>query len=221
MSKFSAFCITIRPRGGVVPGEDLETWIKTYATTMCKHHHIIAEMDNEARHLHGALFLKQPRALGNLKNRFSTWFEKLGKEDDERKVMMDGVKIMYNSYWLDTYLCKDADHTVVSTSFGQTDIRQFLSVQNWPDKPQAKKRPAVDMKYDSLKNLWYEYHREIDPVNIDSVKDFIENMMFGVKRIRVREAQRDRTNMAVCLFKYLSSSAHWVHEEDLLYTRIG
>lgn len=172
---YKSYAFTIRPRNGVNASivSDTIRWLKRQ-----EYGFLVQEMKDEAAHLHGQLWIDVPRLKGTV----ALSLEKLQERNDldwdpaSKKVLRRGVKIAYNSDFVEEYLSKEdnilynnppededsyypskEEQQAVQDAHKAADKR-LHQLKVMYDKSEISKKPNVDTEYKIsifLYNSWY------------------------------------------------------------------
>lgn len=207
MTKVKSFAITFRPYGGVTDDHisTLETWCKKKSL----YYAIVTEKLDSERHIHAAVILQQSMQLGNFGLTIQRLFPDLS--EDERKVMRKGVKVMYNIDWMEKYMNKDDDTIEVSSRLPEEGPGYLDSY--FPTPLESKKQTkATDAYYANLEKLYYEHvprHLEISP---PVCRNFLYDMMYNKRIIRVIRDDRSIMQISRHLCRYINKSTVCLQE---------
>lgn len=198
MSRYSSFAITFRPRDGVT--EEHITKFMKYVRRTCKYYYVVTEKVEEARHIHAGLFLNSPKTKGAVVIDMKRIDPTL--DDDEKRNINRGVRIQYNFDFIQNYLDKDDDTVLVSKNLPEV---QRLDAY-WPPREEqrlAQAKKAVDSYYANLEALWHIHAPVATDITKDSVADFLFNMMYSARKIRVMRDDRTIKSTVINLKRYL------------------
>jgi len=177
--KFKTFALTIRPRDGVTDKhvETAVAWVRTRSD----YYHIVTEKDGSARHIHAGIVLKKEVSKSNLGTLLKRLFSDLAS--DEQKVLLKGVKVMYNEDFIRKYLAKDDNTVVVASNLPEVGHLESY----FPPKPiQSDGRTKrCSIYYLELEKLWYEHARPEEEVNTVNARNFLFKMMYSKRLISV------------------------------------
>lgn len=196
MSKFTTFAITLRPLQGVTDN-DVDFFTK-WCVKHTKHHYIVTEKLDHERHLHAAVFLKNPVTHSNLCTTLVRLYKHLDTE--EKKVFRSGIKIMYNIDWIKNYLSKGDDTVIISKELPEAHYLE----QYFPEALPAKKGPSsCNPYYANLQKLWYEYQPTYQEINTITARDFLFKLMYKEDRIKILRDDKTISQTARHLVRYL------------------
>ena len=179
MDKYKTFAFTLRPRDGVTD-KQIEQ-ICVYSRKNCEYYHVITEKTDDERHVHAAWVMKEPKARSNVATCLIRMFKELA--DDEKRVMQNGLKIMYNEDWLRKYMDKDDDTVVVTTNLPEAGYLESYFPKKKSQEPAVKKRLQWHSYMIELEGLWREYQSPHLDVNTARVRDFLFDMQYSKRRI--------------------------------------
>lgn len=193
--KIHTFAVTFRPLDGVTDDDvdKLTTWVKRKSD----YYHIVTEKTGTERHVHAAVFLKDPMVHSNFSTLLVFLFKRL--DATEKRVFRTGIKPMYNYDWVTNYLDKDDDTVVIASCLPESLYLESIF-------PVQKKRGQKNSKnpyYDELETLWYthvETHREINTVN---ARHFLFKMMYSERSIKILRDDKCIIQTARHLVRYL------------------
>lgn len=199
VDKYKSFALTIRPKDGAGPVHDdlLCKFVQKY----CEYYYVVSEKLGMDRHLHAGIFLKKPLSRGEVCTMLVRVYREL--EDDEKRVLRQGVRIMYNFDFISSYLDKDDDTEVVLNCLPE---EAHLESYWPPSKAQAKAKAAaaVDKYYANLERLWYEHVSPGVEVRRETVRNFLFDMMYSKRLIRVIRDDKSILQTAKHLERYIS-----------------
>lgn len=213
--KYQSYAVTVRPRDGATSEHDdiLINFVKKY----CEYYYVVSEKLDRERHLHGGLFFKKKYTRSDVTIMLKRCYREL--DDDEKRVLARGVRIMYNMDFIDNYLDKDDETEEVCKNLPEA---KFLEGY-WPptaEQQKARADKAVDKFYANLEYLWFQHQRPGVEINYHSVSCFLDRMMCKDRLIRCIPNDDRFKQTARMLVRYLSKSSTYVvplrpWEEDL------
>lgn len=168
----------------------------------CDYYHVVTEKQGSQRHVHAGIVLKQPTTKSNL----GVMVKRLFKDFDtaEQRVLLQGVKIMYNMDFIDHYLNKDDDTVVISTCLPEAGhMEKYFPPKPNTDAVRTKKCSAY---YHELEHLWYEHKQPHEEVNTMCVRDFLFKMMYSLRIIPVIRDDKTIIQTARHLCRWLNKS---------------
>lgn len=203
-----SFAVTHRPRGGITD-DDISLFTK-WCRKQCAYFFVITEKEDEARHLHAALFLKKKTSHSNVANTILRVFKNLDVE--ERSVLRSGIKAMYNSDFITSYMEKGDDTVVIERNLPEVSTLDSY----FADVPDKRKRgpSAADPFYANLEKLWWEFKRPIEETNPSNLRNFLMNMMNKERRIRVISDNRKIFQISCALSRYINQETSFHVEPD-------
>lgn len=221
-TKFNSFCITIRPRNGISCGGPLELAI----IKKCKSYdysYAVAEMEDEARHIHIQIWIEKPSEKGTICRAFERIQEKFDPEwsPASKKVLRGGIRIAYNDDFYQKYL--DKGGTLV---FSKTPVEteKYYPTTDW-QQTKIEKEKAVDKKYHRWKTEFEEWLPKNKPkhciteIDKELVAVFMADMMFESKKWFVVSSKKRRQEECECLYAYIVGnkfkSASMFLEDDI------
>ena len=169
--EYKSFAFTIRPKNGLT--DKLESriiqWLKKQDYAFA-----VTEMSAEAKHLHGQIFCECPRAKGAVQLSLERIQESVDPDwcPASKKVLRRGVKIAYNSQFIEEYLNKD-DSTVIFNNPPDEEEGYYPS-----EEEQQKVKDtanAVDKRLHSIYTLYQEW--------FSNNKGMLENIPLREQRI--------------------------------------
>lgn len=216
---YKSYCFTIRPRIGLskLTEEGVLKWLKkqpyAYATI---------EMEDEARHLHGQIWLDEPRMRGVVNKSLRLICEKTIDDwnSAQAKVLSSGTKIAYDDFYT-SYLIDNEK---------KVDDEVSMIIDNVPDKtgdyyPSEEEQQAVqdsnnaiDKRYHRLNEEYTKWSGYEKDWTLWNVSLFIEEVMFKSKTIPVIQDARVCRQLVKCLHAYhyeRMNMDHFMGEKDL------
>lgn len=203
---YKSFAITIRPRLGLNGDFDdaIMKWFRSHKLSAYVH-----EMEDEARHLHGQIWLEEPKDINDIRKAIYRISKKCLDPQGEwtpaaQRVQCGGIKIAYNDDFCKKYMNKDcieleyANQPVLNTSTYYPSAEEQL-------KAQKKATRVADAYFNRLKDLWLEKNKNYTEWQFTSVDiaDFYYDQMFRDKTIAVICDSRQRKQKAECLYHYI------------------
>lgn len=206
--KIRSYAITIRPRFGVTDDQvkKFDSWVRKN----CDYYYVITEKDDDARHVHAGIFLKKHEILSNLCLRLTRLFKEL--DHDEKTVMRDGVKRMYNGDFMSSYMAKQDATVVISKNLPEESTLEdyFREVQ----PPQKKGPSCTDPYYGNLEKLWFQYKRPIEESNPVNLRHFLMRMMNVERVIKVIADNKKIFQLSCALSRYINKCDTWEVDAD-------
>lgn len=160
---------------------------------------LVAEKEQEARHLHGQLFFPN----GKRKFDLAKVLIKIQDTTDpaEVRVLKQGIKIAYSDDFYTEYTNKP-DSIMIIDKFIQ-DSEDYYPSQEEQDKVKARAR-AIDAKYHHLKELWDE-QEEPPHLNQQNITLFLYKLMYVDKKINVISDKKCFNQTAKSMFHYIAA----------------
>jgi len=206
-----SYCITVRPKNGlsVETQTELVKWF-------CKQdgYHAVIEMENEARHLHGQIWIEAGRNRGEIVRSVKRICERTIEDWNaaQAKVLSGGVKIAYSD-WYESYLenaeKKSGDKVNVICEKVPDKTEDFYA----SEEEQLKLKDscnATDKRFHKLSvdfKDWYEKQDDKDKsyrVEIEDVGYFVGESMFKMKSIPVIADTRCCKQLVKALHQYIT-----------------
>lgn len=218
MNPFRSYAFTVRPKLGLqTPLEEgLVKWLSKHHGFLC------TEMEDEAKHAHGVIYLEKPKLKGDLNKSLESICSRLVPDWDanQNMVLRRGTKICYNDNFIDEYLSKE-DNVIFSKI--PEDTSQYYPSKEEQEKVQAKSN-AVDKKFhqwetDFLNSIYYEEFKKT-PLQL-YISQFLEDMMFSSRRYVVTVCPKKRREYAKALYLYVikqSDGLQTMYEKDIQIT---
>lgn len=176
--KFSTYALTFRPKDGITDEQidKLHEWIRKRS----KYYHIVTEKTGSAKHLHAGLVLRVPVTRSNISVLLTRLFQ--GLNNEERRVWLNGIKIMYNKDFIDNYLEKDDDTVVIASSLPENGCLDSY----FPPKPASVQRTRkCSAYYHELETLYWQHVEVGTDVNTMNIRNFLFKMMYSERCIPV------------------------------------
>ena len=213
---FRSFAFTIRPSLGVKIAleEGVIRWLSRYSGFLC------AEMDGEARHLHGVIYLETSKTKGDINKSLESVCSR--KVDDwnssQNIVLRRGTKICYNDDFITEYLAKEDNILYSNIPENTSDYYPTLEEQ----KAIMAKSNAVDQRFhqweiDFNKSKYRKKAKKLPQCAILFVAQFLEDMMFCCRKYPVVTDPKKRKEYARALLMYVSkdcSGLNSIYKEE-------
>ena len=198
-----SFTITIRPKLGlsVKTEEDVLKYLE-------KQHHAFAviEGEDESRHLHGQVWLKNPRKKGD----FNKSIERICERtiDDwtpaQLLVLRGGTKYAYNDDFVENYCQKEENPEIIFNNPPAGDTSEYYPSEEDQNKIQAKAN-AVDKKFHNWETKFHEWYTQDRQVRLGDVARWMSHAMFKEKSIQVIVDKKNRVQNCKSLYLYINS----------------
>lgn len=200
MDKVKSYAVTIRPRDGIT--DDHITRFMKWVRKACEYYHVVTEKTDHERHVHAGLFLKSSASRSNVVTQMTRMFDGLSSE--EKRVLRNGIKIMYNGDFIKNYLDKDDGTVVVASSLPEVACMEAY----FPPKPQPKVSQAKKCShyYHELETLWYTYNGPTVEVNSLTCRDFLFRMMYSDRVLAVIRDDKQIIQVSRHLTRWLNKA---------------
>lgn len=178
MEKLKTFAFTLNPRDGVTD-EHLRK-LEAYTRKHCEWYHVVTEKTGDQRHIHAGWILKNPSTRSNVSVYMKRMFDDL--DPTEQRVMLQGLKVMYNEDFIKNYLDKDDDTVIVCSNLPEAGCLESYFPRK-KAKLEAPRRLAYQQMMIDLEKLWHEHvppHREKNTLN---ARDFLYDMQYNKRLI--------------------------------------
>lgn len=204
-SEYKSYGLTVRPRDGATGAHDtiLVSFLRKYG----EYWYCVSEKVDDERHLHAGVFLKKATTRSNVTIMLKRAFKDL--EDDEKRVLARGVRIMYDMNFIEEYMNKDEDIEIISDNMAEPAYLEGY----WPpakDQDRAKAQSATDKYYAKLECLWYEHQSPGVEVRYENVCAFLSRMMNKERLIRVISDDKKLKSTAQALARYIRKDDRYV-----------
>ena len=220
---YKSWTFTIRPRNGVEKDSPLQIAIIKWCMKQ-DYSFLCAEGTDEARHLHGQIWIKDAREKGTIQRSLERICEQ--KLEDwnpaQKKVLRSGVKIAYSKDFVENYLSKE-DGWILNDP--PEDEENYYPSEEEQNKVKESAN-AVDKKYHRLSEMFKEYsdNNNFDYKDISSnlkrkevIAKFLGIQMFKEKTIPVIADKKHRTQLMECLKAYIweeTTLDMWLTKDD-------
>jgi len=121
---------------------------------------------------------------------------------EERNVFRQGIRSMYNKDFLLNYLQKDDDTVVFEECLPEESHLEKYFKNDAPRRGPAD----TDVYYANLEKLWYIHVRPGTVVRTNNVRDFLFNMMYNLRLIRVIADDKKISQVARHLTRYINKA---------------
>lgn len=201
-NKYRSYAITVRPKDGITDRQ--VTLFAKFVRKTCDHYHVVTEKTGHERHLHAGLFLKDATTRSNFVTRIQRLFKDLTTQ--EKSVLRQGIKIMYNVDFINTYLDKDDDTVVIESSLPEAGhLESFFPPKPVPKAVAAKR---CSLYYHELERLWFEHCPTDMEITTRTIRNFLFKMMYQKRCIPVIRDDKQIVQTARHLCRWLTQSEH-------------
>ena len=190
---------------------------------MCKQdgYHAVIEMENEARHLHGQIWIKEGRARGEIVRSVKRICERTIEDWNtaQAKVLSQGVKIAYSD-WYESYLenaeKKSGDKLNVVCENIPDKTEEFYASEEEQEKIRDSTN-AVDKRYHKLAEDFKEWWKDdlnkkkYTRIYRENVALFLGDCMFVKKTIPVCADSRLSKQLCNALYLYITRDTGMAH----------
>lgn len=202
MSKVKTFAVTIRPKNGITDSQ-IRTFV-SYVKRKCEYYFVITEKEEDERHIHSGLVFKKETTTSNVCTEILRLYKEL--EDDERKVLRNGVKVMYNKDFIDNYMHK-GDNTVII----EKNLPESHHLESYFPPPKKARTESYALNHHrtmkSYESLWLEYRAPHVEIHTDVVRDFLFDMQYNKRRIGLLTDTQ--------LFQHSRWFTRWMNKADV------
>lgn len=199
--KFSTYAITFRPKDGITDGQVtlFDKWIRKHSL----YYHTVTEKTGSERHLHAGIVLRSPVTRSNVSIMLTRLISDLSSQ--EKRVFLNGIKVMYNRSFIESYLSKE-DSTVVVDS----NLPEAAKLDTYfPAKPESSPRTKkCSHYYHELESL---YHQHVEPgtdINTPNIRNFLFKMMYSERCIPVIRDDKTIIQTARHLVRWLNKAEY-------------
>lgn len=218
MTTFNAFCLTIRPIGGVIPDGELERKVLTYIQSKKFRHCIaVAELakpgDLRTRHIHAGVWLDKTQER---KDNIQRDMKKIMKDYPSNEIRVSavkGTKVMYDMNWTRKYIQKDLEKdSVMLVNNIAPDDWEFVNISRTEaeEKSQDKKPDVWEVFWEyMIENINDEKYKEDRKKEITRL---YTECMFKDRIIDIIVRSRDRAEYITCFVNL--AFYHYKPKED-------
>lgn len=207
----NSFAFTINPRNGIDEKQE-KVWVKYFEKNF-KFYFMCAEKEDHERHLHGQVWMTNPRSKGDFAKALKRVQEKCDPDycSAAGKVTAGGVKYAFNRDWIETYLSKEDNWILNCPPDYEED---YYPSQEEQDKVKAKSN-AVDKKFHKWKIDYLEWIKDNPPDDMFNTHQtmrkrhialFLSDMMFKSKKYCVIVDAKSRKQNCDALLHYIYPS---------------
>jgi len=205
--KYSALSLTLRPRGGIQ--EKHIDILMSYVKKKTKYHYVITEKNDEARHIHAALFMMDEVTTSSFGQTMKRMFDSLFQETNSVWKYACTTKPMFNDDFVTTYMEKGDDTVEVSKTLPDEEERCTY----YKDVPSKAKRDTYgDPYYMRLMRLYDQWEDKTGRPDLYEIERFL--MISMVKNYTINAIPDDRKFRRTCkmLYMYLRKSESYLFE---------
>ena len=153
-----------------------------YVRLYCDYAYVVTEKTGNERHVHAALWLKEELRTDHMKIRWARMFKEL--DNDEQRILKNGIKVMYNDDWYKTYLQKEDETEIVYCN----PPDKYL---NYPQRQPTDVVKAPRSIYRHYEELWQKYRNTASPSDPRACADFLFELMYSKRVLPVLPNDRD------------------------------
>jgi len=197
---FKTYAITVRPKDGItdVHLSKFCKWVKKH----CLYYHVVTEKTDFERHIHAGVVFHVARKRCNVLTLMKFLFRDF--TDEEKKVLLRGVKIMYNEDFIKNYLDKNDDTVVIESCLPEAGhMEKYFPPKKIESDGRTKK---CSVYYHELERLWYEHNEPHVEVNTINVRDFLFRMMYSLRVLPVIRDDQTIKQTAKHLTRWINKS---------------
>lgn len=201
-SKYKSYALTVRPLDGATSVHD--DLLCQFAQKYCEYYYIVSEKLDSERHLHAGLFFKKTYTRSALSMMIKRVYKDLS--DDEKRVLNQGLRIMYNFDFIENYLDKDDDTELLLKNLPEKAHLEGY----WPpskDQDKAKAVAATDKFYANLEYLWYQHVPPGVECSKLTTQSFLFDMMFNKRLIKVMRDRKAIITTSEMLYWYITKTS--------------
>lgn len=195
---YKSFSLTLRPLGGVT-----DAIVKDFSDFVLGHKRtdgyiIITEKLDDERHIHAAWFVFPAMTLDLCRQMFARRYKTKLEADGSVWRVAFNMSNIYNGDFVTKYLAKD-DNTVVVANMLPSNHLEYYQDR----APPEKFTQASDAYYAKLEKLWYEHRSSGLEITKYNVSNFMADMMYKTRTIRVLSDCRKIIQVVRALTQYL------------------
>lgn len=201
-NKFHTFAVTIRPRDGITD-KQIETFV-LWCKKQCLYYHVITEKTDYERHVHAAVFFNLKKTRSNVCTMMKRLYKDLSSE--EQKVLLRGIKVMYNKDFVMNYMNKDDDTVIIESVLPESNHMESYFPPPKPAVSSDGRTKKCSAYYHELERLWYEHMEPHHEKNTMVIRDFLFKMMYSLRVIPVMRDDNTIRQTARHLCRWLNKS---------------
>jgi len=176
------------------------------------------EMEGEARHLHGQIWINEPRTKGTINKSLENICSRTIEDWNPAQniVLRRGTKIAYNDDFVEEYLSKE-DNIIFNNP-------PNLSTPYYPSQEEQQevqaKSSSRNLVYYELKKEWKKFN-EHNAFTLEDVAKWLMDKMYKYDTYRIIEDDKRRKQFTKSLYYYLKEQGSlrmMLTEEDYLKT---
>lgn len=205
---YNSWAFTIRPQNGVEKDSPLQIAIVKWCMKQ-DYYFLCAEGEAEARHLHGQIWINNPRPKGDIAKALKRIYERTFEPTPaELKVLASGVKIAYSSDFIENYLSKEEQWIL---NHPPKDEEKYYPSQEEQQKVKNAAN-AVDKKFHRYSEMFKEQNPNYEEIYGDLrrkvfMSKWIAKAMFKDKTIPVISQKKHKTELMENLKAYVWDEA--------------
>jgi len=177
------------------------------------------EMEGEARHLHGQIWIKEPRTKGTINKSLENICARTIEDwsPAQNLVLRRGTKIAYNDGFVENYLNKEEN--IIFNNPPDCPSEFFYPSQEEQEEVQAKSS-SRNSQYYELKKEWKKFN-ENNAFSLEDVARWLMDRMYKYDTFKIIEDDKRRKQFTKSLYYYLKGQGTlkmMLTEEDYLKT---
>lgn len=204
MNKYKSLGVTINTGNGI--DDEFKEKILKQSLKLTPYVHMIAEKENEKKHLHFQLWFDEGKTKGDIKTKYSRICSKYPWYTEFHKKNCVVVKICYSN-WIEIY-CEENEEKKLDKSQELYKCIPKNPYDYYPSEAEQEKALNKCIAVDKKFFQWAEDFKESEFFNeriiLDDVACFLFNMMFVSKKYQVIIDKKARVQNAECLYHYIN-----------------
>jgi len=202
--KLQTFEVTLSMPVDVTPDDD--RWMLKWIGRNCSHAYLVAERgENDKRHYHMCICLKEPRQKRYLKDSFVDYFKKVYPTMVSTYAIV--VVVQYDHVWYETYLRKETGVEVLYSSYDALSVAKCFPDADVQAELQSIRdiNRSSDPRFAGLHAKFLEwYSGDLRTITRSVCLEFLYTMMFKDKTMQCVTDPRRRHQMAETLYRYVT-----------------
>lgn len=206
---YKTWTINIRPTQGIT---DEQIAALTRFGHRSDYHLHGVEKESTERHSHMGVYLPRFSTKSNICNRLLAMPAFRMLDENERRRLRAGVKIMYNTDFVMGYIGDEAKKDAYTeASRNLPDDLDILDTY-YPDKDDTQAKKPLSIWYNTMEKHWRVENPVRNPRDLDTLQNFLYRLMYRDRVIEVISDPRIFKNKLQSLYYYIKKFAGRVQQ---------
>lgn len=213
---FNSYCFTIRPLKGIKDStiDGIVKWLGKQ-----DYGFVCSEMDGEAKHLHGQIWVKEPRDKGTINKSLENICARTIEDWNpaQNLVMRRGTKVAYNNGFIEEYLSKE-DNIIFNNP--PNNAHEYYPSKEEQERVQ-KKAKSSNPQFFIHKENFLKNRTICSKITLEEIAMWVSEGMYKNDTIAIIQDDKRRKQFTKSLYYYIIGKANlraMLSEDDYLKT---